>query len=202
MIEQLTGTIIAQRERYLTVQVNGLGFGIAVPSSDAFTSSPATVYTYVHWSQDKGATMYGFHDELTRTVFLLLLDCPKVGPGTALGLLAQITASQMLEVIASQNEAALSAIKGIGAKTAEQIIVSLKNKVSKLMNEGALPLSSGGKEASFAQWQQVHDALSMLNYSKQEISGALQHLTESYSGQPLPEVSVLIRRALGYLAQS
>ena len=201
MIDQLTGSILAHNDRHLTLSVNGIGFGLSVPDATAFTGERVTVYTFVNWSQDKGATLYGFPDQLHRTVFLLLCECPKVGPGTALNLMAQASASSLLEAIASQNEAALSALNGIGAKTAEQIIVSLKSKVSKLMNDGALPLGSGPDAAAFAQWQQVHDALTALNYSKQEISGALQYLTESYTGQSLPEISILIRRALGHLAQ-
>ena len=68
----------------------------------------------------------------------MIIDCPKIGPGIAINILSQISAGQFLEIISSHNEEALSSINGIGPKKAEQIIVTLKSKVAKLLTSGQI----------------------------------------------------------------
>jgi len=134
---------------------------------------------------------------LNEPFFLMIIDCPKIGPGIAINILSNLTAGQFLEVISSQNDKALSDINGIGAKKAEQIIVQLKHKVSKLISSGMI--SSEETQQDFTQWQNVNDVLVSLNYSKPEISKAMQFLTEKHAGQNVP-LDKLIRSALSYLS--
>ena len=197
MIERLIGVITARKDESITLMVNGIGFGLVVAQPAAFQAGTVTVYTYVHWSAERGASVYGFADEQSRVVFLLLLECPKIGPSIALELFSQMTAGQIIECVASSNTAALTRCSGVGVKKAEQIIVSLRDKASKLLLQGAFVTEglSGG------QWQQVFDALINLNYSRQEATRALEHVRQQ-AGQETPELTVLIRRALSYLAQS
>ena len=104
-----------------------------------------------------------------RTVFLMIIDCPKVGPGIGLSVLSQLSASQFLEIVTTSNQEALSKVNGIGAKKAEQIIVELKHKVQKLLQNGSLKIE---QQESFVQWQQLSEVLASLNYTKQEVTKA------------------------------
>jgi len=199
MIERVRGTVIRHADREITVMVRGIGFGIGVARATSFPlNKEVTVYTYLHWNQEKGPLFYGFATELERQVFLLIIDCPKIGPSIALHVLAQCSPKEVLEFIASQNEVGLSRLNGLGPKKAEQIIMCLKNKVSALIAHGSIAVEGAGD--TFVHWQHVQEALGALNYSKQEIARALQFLRKTYDSQPIPEVSVLIRRALGFLS--
>ncbi len=198
MFDFLTGTITSIKDRTITLAVGGIGFLLHVPQARTFTPETSmTFYMYFHWNQENGPSLYGFASELERTVFLLIIDCPKIGPSIALNILSQLSPAEFLEIITTANESALSDINGIGPKKAEQIIVELKHKVQKLINNGDLKIE---QQQSFVQWQQLSQVLATLNYSKQEVGKATQYLSEKYTGQNYP-LDFLIRAALAYLSQ-
>jgi Holliday junction DNA helicase RuvA len=198
MIEKISGIVEKVLEKAAIVKVNGLSFFCHVPRTGQLKEKKGTeLYVHLHWNAEKGPTLYGFCEEIERTTFLMIIECPKIGPGIALNILSQISAPQFLEIITSQNEAALNAINGIGAKKAEQLVIQLKHKVSKLISIGAV---KADEQQDFVQWQNVSDVLTSLNYSRQEISGAMKFLGEKYRDQNYP-LDKLIRAALGYLSR-
>jgi len=198
MIDYLIGTVHSISAKSATILANNIGFLCFVPQPQKLVAGKKIeLCTYMHWNQDKGPSLYGFENELDRTTFLLIIDCPKIGPSLALTILSQMPSTQFLEVITSQNDKALSAMKGIGQKKAEQLIAFLKHKVSKLLSSGAI--KSDGQQ-DFVQWQNVNDVLVSLNYSRQEISGAMSYLTKTYYDQNYA-LDQLIRAALSYLSQ-
>lgn len=200
MINYLIGKIENIAEKTLTIVTNGIGFQLQVPNTKPFEANKEIkIYTYMHWNQEKGPSFYGFHDELERQIFLMVIDCPKIGPSIALSILSQIPPTRFIEIITSQNEEALSSINGIGEKKAEQIIMQLKRKVSKLISSGQLNLSE--QQQDFTHWQNVNDVLISLNYSKPEIAKAMMYLTEKYSDQNYP-LDKLIRSALSFLSSN
>jgi holliday junction DNA helicase RuvA len=197
MIGMLFGKIESVSGKSIILMVNGIGFSLSVPNVQKMEKEKETTFfTYLHWNQEKGPSLFGFQSELEKTVFLMVIECPKIGPSIALNILSSMSAEQFLEVVTSQNEAALNAINGIGAKTAEQIVMHLKRKAAKLVSSGEVATGGG-----FVQWQQINDVLVSLNYSKQEITKALNYLAEAHQGQ---EVSLdqLIRASLSFLSQS
>jgi len=197
MIDCISGTIKYIREKSITMLVGGFGITIMVPKPSEFIlDETVTLRTYLHWNQDQGFNLYGFKSELNRTVFLMIIDCPKIGPSIALNILSQINTSDFLTVISSQNEKALSSLNGIGPKKAEQLIVELKHKVPKLLESGSIVLE---EQQSFAAWHSISEVLTSLNYSKVEINKALQFLTAKYATQN-NSLDQLIRAALAYLA--
>lgn len=199
MINQLTGTVLKVKVKSITLLTGGVGFAINIPQVDKLElNKQATIFTYMHWNQDKGPQLYGFQEELERTIFLMIIDCPKIGPGLGLTILSQMSAGQFLEVVSSQSESALSALKGIGAKKAEQIITNLKHKVSKLLASG--DIADQTSEGNFAQWQQLSDVLTSLNYSKPEITGAMQYLAKEKANENR-SLDVMIRSALSHLSK-
>jgi Holliday junction DNA helicase RuvA len=199
MIDIISGTIKKVYEKSITVFVNGLGLHCHTPRPHSLKeNNKVELFSYLHWNTEKGPSLYAFCNELERTTFLMIIDCPKIGPGIALNILSQIEAPHFLEIITSQNEAALSAINGIGAKKAEQLVMQLKHKVAKLIASGTVQADA---QQDFVQWQNINDVLQSLNYSKQEISGAIKHLGKEYGDQNYP-LDKLIRAALSFLSQS
>jgi holliday junction DNA helicase RuvA len=198
MFNSLQGKITDIHEKMVTVAVGGVGFAVYVAQPGHYSSDTTTyLYTYLHWNQENGPSIYGFATELERKVFLLIIDCPKIGPSIALNILSQVSACEFLEMITTGSEAALSNLNGIGSKKAEQLIVALRGKVQKLINSGGIALE---KQQSFVQWQQLSEVLTSLNYSKPEVIKATQYVAEKYTGQNYP-LDQLIRAALSYLSE-
>lgn len=197
MFDLLSGTITAVKDKTITLMVGGIGFSLHVPNARTLTTdAQAQMHVYFHWNQEHGPSLYGFATELDRRVFLMIIDCPKIGPSIALNILSQLSSAQFLEIVTTNNEAGLSSVNGIGAKKAEQIIVELKHKVQKLLNTGELKIE---QQQNFVQWQQLSEVLTSLNYTKQEIGNVTQYLAEKYVGQSYP-LDQLIRAALAYLS--
>ncbi|MBM3886500.1 Holliday junction branch migration protein RuvA [Candidatus Dependentiae bacterium] len=199
MIDIIKGIIYEAQEKSVSILVNGFGFKIATPRGNEWSvDQQGTLYTYLHWHAEQGPSLFGFSTAFERTVFLLIIECPKIGPSIALNILHQLTPSQFLEIVTSQNEKGLSNVNGIGAKKAEQIIVELKHKVAKLTSSGLLVAPQDAQE-SFMYWQQVNEILLSLNYSKQEIQKVIQLLSKKYADQPIA-LDQLIRSALSLLS--
>ncbi len=198
MIERIEGTVATVGDSRLTLMVNGVGYSLSVPDTVGINQgASASLFTYMHWNQEKGPSLYGFADELDRTVFLMIIDCPKIGPSIALKILSNATASQFLETVASESEKNLSSINGIGPKKAEQLIAHLRHKVTKLLSSGSIHVET--RQGAIA-WNEVSEVLATLNYSRSEISKTLGHLTDLYAGQEAP-LDQLIRAGLAFLSK-
>jgi len=198
VINYLAGKIKNINEKSLTVLVNNLGYEIFTPQIQNFIENKdIELYTYMHWNQENGPTLYGFATELEKTIFLLIIDCPKIGPGIAMNILSQMSTSDFIQIISAQDEKALSKINGIGEKKAEQIIVHLKHKIAKLISTGKLKPEE--TQTDFTQWQNITDVLTSLNYSKQEIAKTIKFLAEKHAGQNI-QLDLLIRSALSFLS--
>ena len=200
MINYLEGTIKHVDEKSILLVVGGVGFNLMTPLTNNFIiGKQVSLFTYLHWSQENGPSMYGFADEVSRSLFLLIIDCPKIGPSIAMAILNALAPAQFIEAVTSQNDKVLSNITGIGVKKAEQIITHLKHKVPKLILKGELKVEA--QEENSTNWHHVSEALASLNYSRQEITTALHYLAEKYAGQPAP-LDQLIRAGLTHLAKN
>ncbi len=196
MISQLTGTITAIKEQMVLLQVAGIGFDVAVANLGNLTpQKEATLYIYMDWHQENGPSLYGFATEQEKIIFLLITSCHGIGPKIALAMLHQMTPTNILQAITTNDTKALSSISGIGTKKAEQIIVHLKHKAEKLINSG-IEFESG---STVSHWQDLSLALTALNYSRTEVAQALSYVRESQ--KPNASFDQLLRQTLSYLAQ-
>ncbi len=197
MINSISGTIKAVEGHHVVVGLGVLDLEIAVPHSALLMrGDPVMLVTYFHWNSDHGPSLYGFATELDKKVFLLIIDCPGVGPKLGVAVLAHLGVKDFLDAVQSNNAKALSSVSGIGAKKAEQIIVQLRDKVAKLIQSGVELGGATGLE----HWQTVSQALASLNYSRAEIAAALKQVSEMQGGQPA-SFDQLMRQALGVLAK-
>lgn len=203
MIAYLKGIVHSINEKSIIFLTGDLGYQIATPKPELLSKETKTeLFIYTHWNTDRGPTLYGFTSELDKTVFLMIIDCQKIGPSIGLQILSQIDALTCLEVIAAQNSKALSNLHGIGPKKAEGIVLELKEKATKLLASGNLTVSSpeGQTQGISRALPEVSEALLSLGYSKQEISQTITYLAQgNAAGNSFDQ---LLRAGLSYISKN
>ena len=194
MLSYLRGTLSEAHPQYIIVQVGGLGVKAFIPASFYFglpaTGTELTVHT-VMFIKDDEAVLYGFSDTGERDFFKIMLKVSGVGPKVALALLGHLTLPRLLSALSADDVHALTAVPGIGNKTAQRLVYELKDKVSALKLEGAIPPTEHG-----GTWPTVEEALLGLGYSPKEVSQARGRLSEE-SGS----VEELFKKALRLFAK-
>jgi Holliday junction DNA helicase RuvA len=173
MINFIQGTIIENSNDYQVIAVNNQFYlNIFVPQMQRKnTGEIANLYTHLHWHQENGPSLYGFDSKDTKLVFMLLIECNGIGPKAALSILNQAEATNIITAIAEKDSKFLSSLSGIGNKKAEQIILNLHAKVTKIINDGIINLATGQTYIN-----DLISVLQSLSYSKQEVDQALSHL--------------------------
>lgn len=126
--------ILAQKEAMLAViEVNGIAYEIRTPlnvTSSLELNQPCKLFTYLSIRED-AHTLFGFLNMEDKKLFLHLLSVSGVGPSTALMTLSSLSSNELREAIAREDVRTIQSVKGIGAKTAQMIIVELKDKIRK-----------------------------------------------------------------------
>jgi holliday junction DNA helicase RuvA len=136
LIEFITGLVADVNPAYIVLDHNGIGYLIFTPNPFIYEKNEkTTVYTYQHVREDILA-LYGFSSRKDRTLFMKLLNVTGIGPKGALAILAFGRPEQVVTAIEEENEAFLIKFPGVGKKTARQIILDLKGKVSDLVDTG------------------------------------------------------------------
>lgn len=169
MYNYIKGNITEVSENFIVVECGGIGYEIfaSLYSIDEFNKikSDVKVYTYLNVKEDE-MSLYGFFSKSEKAMFLRLISISGIGPKLALSVLSGVSVSALANSIACGDLASLNKIKGIGKKTAERIVLELKDKISaefdvKLLEGGtAFAISSADEDAVIA--------LMSLGYTKQE----------------------------------
>lgn len=176
MIASLTGRVVAKDASGCVIDVGGVGFRVLM-STAAVAALPAegreaSVLTHLHVREDE-LTLYGFAEPLEREVFLALLSVSGVGPKFALAALSALRPEALLDAVAREDAAFIASVPGIGKKTAERIVVDLKDRFGSTgVREAAAAPSSGVREAE--------QALLAMGFSAAEVATALK----GYDGPP------------------
>jgi Holliday junction DNA helicase RuvA len=187
MISRLRGKPVASTPEGLVLDVNGVGYLVAATPSAVRKGDGAaelTVETYLHVRED-ALQLYGFADRAERELFVQLLSVNGIGPKVALAIVSGSPAADLRRAIVLGDTARFQAIPGIGKKTAERIVLELKEKLA--ADDGPVPISSA---AGTRPHLVAREALVELGYS---ISEAEQALAETDPDLP-PEERV--RQAL------
>ncbi len=187
MIGSLEGTIVHKAPPIVLVDVHGVGYEVETPLS-VFADLPATgekvrLITHLHVRED-GQALFGFLDEAQRRLFRQLLKVSGVGARLALNILSGATAAEFGALIAEGNVAALIRLPGIGRKTAERLVVELRDRIAAGAGVPGATVA-GGRES------EAQAALVALGYKPAE-AARLVGLVKA----PELEVAELIRRAL------
>lgn len=150
MISYLKGEVVQLEATFLIIDVGGIGYHVQIPLSafDAFKNKKQVqVLTHFHVKED-AQILYGFHTAVERAVFLDLIGISGIGPSTAIGMLSAMNPSEIKMGIAAENVKLIQSIKGIGAKTAQRVILELKDKYKKEGLISDVEYSSGIKSNS------------------------------------------------------
>lgn len=133
MYSYIIGVVTHKEEGKIALENNGVGYEINVSSftlnSFEFKNEPVKIYTYLVVREDE-MSLYGFSCIEEKNLFLKLISVGGIGPKMAIGILSEISISGLMTAIASEDLKTLCKIKGLGKKTAERLILELKDKVS------------------------------------------------------------------------
>ena len=137
MIGYLSGEIRIVDPTLILVDVGGIGYEVKI-SLNTYSklkgSKEGKVYTYLHVKED-AHTLYGFYNPDEKSLFIKLISISGVGPSTAILMLSSMGVAEIQESIASEDVATIKRVKGIGTKTAERIVLELKDKIRKEIGE-------------------------------------------------------------------
>ncbi len=193
MIATLRGTLLSfHHPDTCVVEVGGVGFKVLVPTAvldGVEIGRPLFLHTQLIVRED-ALTLFGFASEDQRAVFDLLLTVQGVGPKLALAVLSALSLDVLRRAIQGEQPEVLSRVRGVGKKTAEKIVVTLKDKLG-------LDLGLGGVAAAADVDTEVIAALTALGYSVVEAQSAMQSLPKEAA---TASVEDRIRLALAYFA--
>lgn len=180
MIGRLQGTLIENKAPNLLVDVNGVGYELQAPLSSIFALPPVgsivTLVTHLAVRED-AHVLYGFTTEKERMLFRALIKISGVGPKLALSILSGMETDRFLLSIQDQDPAALVKIPGVGKKTAERLIIEMKDKLKELGSAGTglmTPLEANVPKADISHpLEDAESALISLGYKPAQASKAV-----------------------------
>ncbi|HEX9092509.1 MAG TPA: Holliday junction branch migration protein RuvA [Coriobacteriia bacterium] len=191
MIAFLTGTVAAKAAAFALIEVGGVGFKLAM-STSSLAALPAegdevTVFTHLHVREDE-LSLFGFESEEERALFEQLITVSGVGPKVALAVLSSLRPAALKQALACEDVALLSSVPGIGKKTAQRLIIELKDKLD-------LPDFAGGAAGPEpVAAAAARDALLSMGFSPGEAAVALRDAPADASAEQLLRLAL---RALG-----
>lgn len=192
MIGRLTGQLIEKRPPTVVLELQGVGYEVDVPMSTFYqlpaTGTAVTLFTHMVVRED-AHLLFGFATDEERQVFRQLVRISGIGARTALAVLSGLSVSELFHAVSTQDGVRLTRIPGIGKKTAERLLLELRDKLV----AGKEPAVAGSAAAVRSD---AVNALLALGYSEKEAVAAL--------GKVAPEASVqdAIRQALKLLSKA
>jgi len=182
MIGFLRGQVAALKTDYCLLDVNGVGYRVFVAGSTRNKlrlKEEAQLFTYMNVYQD-GITLYGFASEEEYDIFQLLIGVSGIGPKVALGILSAITVESLCKAIQNKQTTVLTKLPGIGKKSAERLILELKDKVAFAAADDAAEILTLDMEGPVGDdmMSEAQAALVALGYSQAEIAPVLKKATK------------------------
>jgi Holliday junction DNA helicase RuvA len=197
MIGRISGILVEKNPPAITVDVHGLGYEVDVPMS-TFYNLPAsgekvTLHTHLIVRED-GHFLYGFASEGERAAFRQLLKISGIGARTALAVLSGMSVAELAQAVTLQEAGRLTKVPGIGKKTAERLLLELRDRLPKTLAVGGARVGAGDTASDAAS--DIMNALLALGYNEREAVSAMKGLA------PDASVSDGIRAALKLLSKT
>jgi Holliday junction DNA helicase RuvA len=193
MYAYISGSLVSKNPAFVVLEANGIGYQLHI-SLNTYAAigdqKEVKLYTYLAIRED-AHILFGFADERERALFLQLISVSGVGPNTARLILSSLTADETIEAISLGNIHVLQSVKGIGGKTAQRILVDLKDKVAK-----AASLPEKVESAHNRLKEEALSGLLILGFVRSQAEKALDRVLKSTPGA---SVEVLIKEALKIL---
>lgn len=195
MIAFLNGILHSKNEGELIIDVGGVGYSVEI-SSQTLGTLPETgkelrILIYHHFT-DSDQRLFGFATAKEKNLFERLITVKGIGPKLGLTILSGMPAANLMEAIVTQDTASLSGISGIGKKTAERMVLELKDK---LFDESGPSVITGSMQ-SRSKREEAVSALEALGFRKRDAEQAVQQILSAGSGLTVSEV---VKQALGQM---
>lgn len=215
MIAQLRGHVVRVAAPTLVLDVNGVGYRVSVPASVLENlptdGTPLTLITHMQVREDD-MSLFGFLDDQELEVFNLLLSVSGDGPKASLAMLSALGSVGIAKAVAGEDVRTLTKVPGIGTRTAQRLVVDLKEKMLPIgLGAGPTTTPVGGAKPSVMAQPAVHpnaliadviSALQNLGYPKADAMKAGESAHEQLQGAGvLPEFATLLRAALSHLSR-
>ncbi|WP_298532721.1 Holliday junction branch migration protein RuvA [uncultured Algibacter sp.] len=190
MITHIQGKLIEKNPTHVVIDCNGVGYMLNI-SLHTFSQIPdheqLKLFTHLQVKEDSH-TLYGFSSIAERDIFRLLISVSGIGSSIARTMLSSLTPKQVREGIASGDVALIQSIKGIGAKTAQRVIIDLKDKILKIYDLDEVSVSKGNTNKDEAL-----SALEVLGFVKKQAERVVDKIIIA---QPDADVETIIKQAL------
>lgn len=177
MIARIEGIIVHIDEKFIIVDVSGVGYKLSI-SPEALTSSVLGDHSsfWVHTAvRENSIDLYGFRNINELSFFELLLDVSGIGPRSALGIISLAPIDTIKRAIATGDVSYLNKVSGIGKKTAEKIIIELRDKLQNFKDSNDTP-------STLREESDILEALKSLGYSQNEARDALKQIPPTIDG--------------------
>ena len=206
MIAHLSGTLLAKQANTVILDVGGVGYEVTIPLStfydleDVGAAIALRIYTYV---REEALQLFGFKTARERELFLKLISVSGIGPKLGITMLSGMSADEIIASIRTNNLARLTSIPGVGRKTAERLVLDLRDKIAALSSpalEEEFGAQTGATAPSTADAIR-DDALSALQNLEYPKAAAEKAVTSAIQEGGDLSVELILRRALRLLAK-
>jgi len=201
MIARLFGTVVAEEGDHIVIDVGGVGYEVRVPASVRQTlpllGEPVVLYVRTLFSEDEGASLYGFTEQFQRRLFDLLIKVNGVGPKLALNLMSASEPEALAKAIARKDARYLKSLPGVGAKLAERLVLELADKVTEFAFERQIDRLVASSRSEQTDTEALVEGLVQLGYTKREALATVQAVLNE---NPHADEPTLMRLCLSRLS--
>ena len=193
MITQLQGRLIEKNPTYVVIDCHGVGYEVNISlHTYGMIGSDENIRLYTHLQiREDAHTLYGFYQPMERSIFRLLISISGIGASIARTMLSSMTPTEIQQAIVHEDLAAIKAVKGVGLKTAQRVLIELKDKIQNVAGMDEIPIlkSNTIKEETLS-------ALEVLGYPRRQAEKVIDNIIQS---APDSSVEGLIKQALNKL---
>lgn len=197
MIGQIRGILIEKKPPEILVDVGGLSYELQIPMSTAYqlpeVGSELRLHTHFVVRED-AQLLYGFYELKDKTLFRALIRVNGVGPKMALAILSGMAADEFARTVRENDVSAMTRMPGIGKKTAERLIVEMRDRLTEWDDAEATATLPGATQSTSAMGKEAETALLALGYKPQQAARAVAMVLKS--APEVPDSESLIRLAL------
>ncbi|AOZ91889.1 Holliday junction branch migration protein RuvA [Paenibacillus crassostreae] len=201
MIDFLKGTVVHLENDYVVIDVRGVGYRVFCPNPFVFAKMEGELTIYIHYNvREDAILLFGFPTREEQKLFRKLIEVSGIGPKVALGILSGGNPDLVVSAIYQENITFLTKLPGIGKKTAQRMILDLKDKLDGF----ATNVISGGlftvpepQVGDGSAWSEAREGLKALGYTETELDGVWLKIKDDVTYEET--VDVLMKRALKLL---
>ncbi|HEX8336039.1 MAG TPA: Holliday junction branch migration protein RuvA [Pyrinomonadaceae bacterium] len=205
MIAHLSGTLLAKHATSVIVDVGGVGYEVTIPVTTFYdlgeTNAPVRLQIYTH-VREEALQLFGFRTLRERELFTLLISVSGIGPKSAVAMLSGMSADEIVTAIRQSNYARITSIPGVGRKTAERLVIELRDKMAALSGPALEEqIAAGGPTAAQSEDALREDTLAALLQLGFPKPAAEKAMTNAMQEGGELSVETLLRRSLRQLSK-